>query len=371
MEKIRLLLLIPHLGGGGAEHVAAQLACHLDPRFFDIHVGLVTKDSPGARALPPEVRVHRLGLERVRQAPVRLLQLVWSVRPSIILSGMAHLNQMLLLLKPFFPPRTRLLIRQNTTASLSARTWFRCALYRFLYGRADRIICQSSAMAADLAGKFRIRREKLVVLANPIDRNRIRNVTPPETPLWPPLATPRLLSAGRLAREKGLDLLLQALVPVQARHPAVHLTILGRGPEEVALRELAQSLGIASSVTFVGFVPEPAAYYACTTLFVLSSRFEGMPNALLEAAAGRLPLAATPCCDGVVELLRGQPGVWQASEVSSEALAEVILSALASVHRPSESPVRFEHPFLAPFDLPIAIRAFEKLLLEEARGVGA
>src|ERR1035438_8983 len=87
------------------------------------------------------------------------------------------------------------------------------------------------------------------------------------------------------------------------------MTIAGAGPEEKSLRASCRALGIDAAVRFPGQVESPAAYFAGASLFVVSSRHEGLPNALLEAAAAGLPLAALPSSDGMVDLLRGKPGV--------------------------------------------------------------
>src|SRR5258708_5948009 len=174
-QRIRLLLLIPHLGGGGGERVAAIMAQRLNPQQFDIHLALISDDDPGGEAPPPWVRVHRFGLQRVRQSWLRLVRLVRAQRPDVILSSMAHLNFLLLLLKPLLPRKTRILVRQNSTASASARNALDRLLYRRLYPRADVIICQSQSMANDLAEHFHIAQQRLIVLLNPIDVDRIRN----------------------------------------------------------------------------------------------------------------------------------------------------------------------------------------------------
>ena len=113
----KLLLLIPHLGGGGAEHVTATLAQCLSREKYEVHLGLVTQTASEiskARAqFLPSVQIHALGARRVRGSAWRVLKLVWRIKPSVILSGMAHLNLLVLLLRPLFPPRTRVLARQN------------------------------------------------------------------------------------------------------------------------------------------------------------------------------------------------------------------------------------------------------------------
>jgi glycosyltransferase involved in cell wall biosynthesis len=118
-------------------------------------------------------------------------------------------------------------------------------------------------------------------------------------------------------------------------------------------------------VTFAGYAA-PADYYATTTLFVLPSRYEGMPNALLEAAAAGLPIVATPCCTGVTDLLRGAPGVWCAPVITHEALEATILTALAELNSSPNAPARFDHAFLVPFELKASVSAYAKLFEKTA-----
>ena len=354
-QQTRVLLLIPHLGGGGAEQVTAQLARHLDPGQFEIHLCLITADQPGAKPIPTSVQVHRLHRSRVRNAWLPLIQLIHAKQPAVILSSMAHLNFLLLLLRPFLPSSTCILVRQNTTASSAAQDRLTRLLYRWLYPRANAILCQSQAMATDLVTTFHIPPAKLKVLANPIDISQIRSSSPSTGNPWP-----HLLVVGRLSHEKGIDLLLHAMPQIRQQHPHVHLTIVGIGREEAYLTRLTIELGLESATTFAGFRENLAEYFSEATLFVLPSRYEGLPNALLEAAAAGLPLVATPCSPGLCNLLHSAPGTWLAHDVSAESLAEAILTALASLDH--DAPQRFDHAFLAPFETRIAVAAYASLI---------
>ena len=118
--------------------------------------------------------------------------------------------------------------------------------------------------------------------------------------------------------------------------------------------------GLQRSVHFAGHVPHPESWFPGATLFVLPSRREGLPNALLEAAAGGLPIVALPASEGVVNLLSGQQGAWVAADVSSRALTNALLDALDSV-RPGE---RFPHSWVRPFHMRCAIRDYERLIDE-------
>jgi glycosyltransferase involved in cell wall biosynthesis len=283
------------------------------------------------------------------------------LKPDVILSGMAHLNFLVLLLRPFFPRKTRILVRQNSTASSSLRQLPRYAglLYRLLYPAADRIVCQTEAMAADLARESGVKPWRMQVLANPVDTDAIHALSNADTTQWFGPG-PHLLAIGRLSPEKGFDILLRAFSSLRLKFPGADLTIVGEGPEETVLKTIRRSLHLEASVHFPGYVLHPESYFPGATLFVLSSRQEGLPNALLEAAVGGLPIVALPSSDGVAHLLDGKRGAWVANRVSSIALTGVLLRALKSI-RPGQ---RFDHPWVEPFRMDRALQGYESLIDE-------
>ena len=365
IRRYTILLLIPHLGGGGAQRVIAQLARSLPCERFDVHLGVVTRsDLPGEK-LPPCVRVHRINAHRVVFGVARLVRMVREIGPDLILSGMFHLNFLVLLLRPLFPLTTRILVRQNGMLSAGPRqnTRLERLLYRVTYPWAEGIVGQTSAMADEmkriLGSKARIH-----VLRNPVDVDNIRRLTERKTSQWAD-GGPHLLAVGRLSAEKGFDLLLEAFVTVRVEHPEARLVILGEGPERNLLESRCSALGLASWVRFAGYVSEPASWFADATLLVIPSRTEALPNVLLEGAAAGLPNVATPSSSGMCELIQGQAGIWLARDIASEALALSLKSALSTL-RPGE---RFPHTWLEPFDLPEAIGKYEASILQTLAGV--
>jgi len=345
-DRTRVLLLIPRLrAAGGAEQVMALVASGLSQEKHEIHLGLVMASDAGMAALPSWVSVHALGATRARGGAIPLLKLVWRLRPAVILSGAPEISFLVLLLRQFFPRKTAVLVRQNGTVSTALAMGgvprYTRLLYRILYPRADRIICQSRSMAADLAHELKIGVEKLVVLPNPVKIEGIRAAQNGKS-LWEGPG-PHLLAMGRLSQEKGFDLLIRAMAAVREQSPAADLTIAGAGRDEAELKRLCRDLGLENVVHFPGRVDRPCVYFPGCTLFVLSSRYEGMPNALLEAAAAGLPIVATPASGGVVDLLRGRPGTWLAREASAKGLADTLIAALGEL-RPGQ---RFGHAFFA------------------------
>lgn len=348
MDRPKVLLLIPHLRGGGAEQVTRLLARGLSSEKYDVHLALVTEQFIRAGCLPPHVKAHALRSHRVRSSALKVLRLVWQIRPAVILSGMAHLNFLVLLLRPFFPRGTRVLVRQNATVSLTlashALPIYTRVLYRMLYRQADRVICQSSAMARDLAYATGTRQGTIAVLPNPVDSEGIRASR--ARPIRWTGPGPHLLAIGRLSHEKGFDLLLRALSLVREYFPAANLTIAGSGPEEETLKTDCSALGLKDAVRFTGYIDSPYPLFPGADLFVLSSRYEGMPNALIEAAAAGLPIVAFPASGGVVDFLHTRPQTWLAERISAQALAASIVEALLALRHQKQS--RGNHPALQP-----------------------
>jgi glycosyltransferase involved in cell wall biosynthesis len=342
-QRTRILLLTPNLAGGGAQHVMVLVARGLPRERFDVHLGLVRSGDSGAGAALPGVTVHAFGTGRARAATLRLLLLVRRLRPDVILSGAPEISFLTLLLRPFFPRGTRVLVRQNGTVSAALAHGgvprYTRLLYRLLYRRADHVICQSRAMAEDLARETGVPNEQIVVLPNPVDLEGI--LTARDAPSEWNGPGPHLLAVGRLSREKGFDLLIESLAAVRKRFPLADLILVGSGREDLALKALCRSLDLETAVRFAEQVNPPYVFFQGATLFVLPSRYEGMPNALLEAAAAGLPLVSTPASGGVVDLLTGRPGAWLATEISSTALTSAIEKALEEL----QPGARFCHGF--------------------------
>jgi glycosyltransferase involved in cell wall biosynthesis len=343
--------------------VIALLAGGLSPNKYDLHLVVITQTADtsefAATSLPPTITVHSLGARRIRSAVVPLLRLLRKLRPQLVLSGMFHLSFLVLLLRPILGFRVRILVRQNGTASaaLAALPNYHRLLYRLLYRRADCVICQSPAMARDLQESFAIPRSRLKLLPNPIDFDAIRSTSPASPLAWPD-SGPHLLAVGRLSPEKGFDILLTSLSLVRQQFPSADLLIAGIGADEPALKVLSRTLSLDSAVRFLGHVAAPASYFPVATLFVLSSHHEGLPNAMLEAAAAGLPIVSTRASEGIVELVDQQPGAWLAAAATCEALADTLITALKTL-QPGQ---RINHAFVAPFALNSALVAWEEFI---------
>ncbi len=326
-RRTRLLFLIPTLTGGGAERVVVTLLQHLDRSRFELALAVVdTRDAAFRDQVPADVEFIDLGCRRVRHALTKLVRLLWRRRPDVVMSTLGHLNLALAIVRPLLPGGTRYVARETIVVSqgLTEYSWpqlWAWAYCRF-YGRFDRVICQSRDMRDDLVANHALDAKCAVVIHNPVDFERIAVAMASVDRLAAPNGLLRVVAAGRLVGQKGFDLLLDALALAKRRD--LHLTILGDGALREELGARAEVLGIADRVRFAGFLRNPYPTIAEADLFVLSSRYEGFPNVVLEALACGTPVVATPAPGGVREILDGVAGCVVADEVSAESLANAL-----------------------------------------------
>ncbi len=361
----RVLFLIPTLTGGGAERVIVTLLRHLDRAKFSLTLAVVdTRQAVFRDEVPADVEFIDLGCSRVRYALPAIVSLIWRRKPDIVFSTLGHLNLALAILRPLLPDSVKYLARETSLVSQSLTRygkphWWAWA-YRRYYSALDKVICQSAAMREDLVHVFRLPRAKTVLIHNPVDIERVRALSTAALPPWfdgdasgKALNRTQLVPAGRLSPEKGFDLLIQAMA--LCTNPRLHLTILGEGPLREELEVLARKLGVHEQVHFQGFQRNPYPYIARADAFILSSRFEGFPNVVLEALACGTPVIALPAPGGVREIIGTCPGCQLAADVSASALAAV----LAGFVRGS----RLAADAAAPFSLEPILSSYERELL--------
>jgi glycosyltransferase involved in cell wall biosynthesis len=360
----RVLFLMPNLSGGGAERVIVTLLQHLDRSRFEPHLALVEVAGPYLKEVPADVPLHDLKAKRVRRAFPGIIRLSWKLRPHAIHSTLCEMNMATVLLRPFLPGGVRLLIREGTSPSAmnvyakehpSVWKW----LYRWLYPRADKIICVGDFVADDLADNFRVPRRKLICIYNPVDVELGRKLgsatgNPYEG------SGPHLVAAGRLSKEKGFDVLLDAMPRVCAALPDAGLTILGEGALKPDLQAQRERLGLSKAVHLIGFQRNPYPYFRHADLFVLPSRFEGMPGVVIEALAVGTPVVASDCPGAVREILRDCPIARLVQPADPKALAETIISALNSTNRELRQDERL-NAYLSRFEAKARVWDYEQV----------
>jgi glycosyltransferase involved in cell wall biosynthesis len=310
-ERLRhIALFMADLSGGGAERMMVNLAAGLANRGLRVDLVLADATGPYLAEVPDNVRLHRLEAGRVLRALPRLAAYLRNERPQVLLTTLHHSSVVALLARRMSGVTVPLFIREaNTPSARSAspgglRRKMVAGLIRRLYHLADGVIAVSGGVAADTAAYFGLPASKIHVLYNPVVSPDIPELAAadPGHPWLEPGQPPVVVGMGRLHPQKDFPTLLRAFARVRRRHRA-RLMILGEGPERPALERLAAELLVSEDVSFPGFVPNPFAYLAHAGVFVLSSRWEGLPGALIQALACGCPAVATDCPSGPAEVL--------------------------------------------------------------------
>ena len=324
-DRLSIVFVLPALTFGGAERVMLTLLAHLDRERFAPVLAVGAAQGQFARDVPTGVPVVELGGARARRAVPGLVRLVRRLRPRVVFSTLGYLNVLVMLARGLMPRSTTFIGRETNIPSLHLPRsgWPRLLplLYRRLYPRFDRVVCQSEDMRRDLVEAFGLPAARAVVINNPVDVDAVAARAARGGAGLPP-GRINVLAAGQLTAQPGFDLLREALA--RSGDPALHLTILGEGPERAALEARACELGLAGRVALPGFAADPCPAMAGADLFVLSSRYEGFPNVVLEAMACGTPVLAFDCPGGLAEIVRQGENGWLVSAGDVAALAAAL-----------------------------------------------
>jgi GalNAc-alpha-(1->4)-GalNAc-alpha-(1->3)-diNAcBac-PP-undecaprenol alpha-1,4-N-acetyl-D-galactosaminyltransferase len=238
--------------------------------------------------------IHRAILE------LRLLRSLRAVlrreSPTTVISFATETNVRVLLAAGGLGVRVVVSERSDPATMPLDRVW--ALLRRVLYGLADCVVLQTEEAREWIATRTTARH--CTVIPNPVTLPAEETIGPPELP------QPLAIAMGRLRPEKGFDMLLEAFAIARVAHPDWHLAIVGDGPERRALELRVDALDLRKAVTFVGTSTSPGHLLRQGRLFVLPSRFEGFPNALLEAMACGLAVISFDCPSGPRAIIRDE-----------------------------------------------------------------
>jgi GalNAc-alpha-(1->4)-GalNAc-alpha-(1->3)-diNAcBac-PP-undecaprenol alpha-1,4-N-acetyl-D-galactosaminyltransferase len=338
LRQKRIALVIAHLGAGGAQRVVTTAANALVERGIDVHVVTIFNEPPDAYDLDPRVRRHRTstpsfparvnrktktenGITASPAVPMAKPELLvrmsgrlgglaafglslarrshWlrktlrGIEPDAVLSFLTQTNILTLLATRGLSVRT-VVSERNDPRRQNHRQ--RVIFMRKMIYRWSDVVTANSLGAVDALGDF-VPKKKLAFLPNPLSLDERAE---PAT-----FAAPTFITVTRLVEQKGLDVLLRAAACAFESLPGWRLAIVGDGPLRAELQALADELGIAQRIDWLGQVSNPAVYLKGAKFFVLTSRFEGSPNALLEAMACGLPAVVSDASPGPLELIGG------------------------------------------------------------------
>lgn len=369
----RVLLFIHSLHGGGAERVAADLSAHWADMGREVMVVTQASAEGDVYTLHPKVRREVLytageggglrgiwsNVQRVRA----LRRVIKSFRPDIVLGMMTTASVLSVLACAGLS--CRVIATEHTHPPSQTLSGFWQRLRRLTYPRAASVVALTRGTADWLAQH--VPGSKLAVIPNPV-----HFPLPRAEPVLTPVSgdgRKRLLAVGRLHADKGFDLLIQAYAQLAASHPGWDLVILGEGDERPALEAQVREAGLASRIFMPGRAGNVGDWYESADLYVLTSRFEGLSNTLLESMASGLAAVSFDCDTGPREIIReGVDGVLVRPNGDVPALCK----ALDAVMRNDADRARMAQAAIDVRDRFSAARVLQKWqeLFDGVRGTG-
>jgi len=365
--RARILLVSPSLGGGGAERVASNLISQLDRSVFKPFLCMV-RDRFDYK-LPDDVQVFRLHKRKpwhLWRTMKRLERLLREIRPDVLVSAMSAVNW----ITGMALRRSR--VRAGWVAQIVSNPALADGVVlRFLTNRysrtADFYAANSRRLASGFVECYPFGRGRTGFVPNLIDFESLDCAASEPPGIQPDPRIPTVISVGRLHRAKRPDILLEAFALVRRRTKA-NLWILGEGPMKNRVEALIRFHGLQDCVRLLGFRPNPHALMKQAALFVMTSDFEGLPNALIEAQALGLPAVSTRCDYGPDEIVVPGKTAILTDVGDSGAIADGITGLLSDPDRRLEMGRQAREHVRRLFDTASVLRQWENLFLRVRSG---
>ncbi|QMU31174.1 glycosyltransferase [Adhaeribacter radiodurans] len=297
---------------GGIGKIFVNLIQEYAGRGVDVHVFLTKKEGEFLSQLPPNVQVFE-GSGRALTSIVSFIQYLRREKPEAVLSAREFLNiiNIFCCLFTFNKTKPVVSLHTNQTAenaaepnnpSLYKNPYF-LTLAKVLYKIPEKIVAVSGGVADDFSYRMGVDRKKMKVIYNPVYSPTQEDIIP-NTLLHNFLSDNRkfIIGVGRLTPQKDWPNLLKAFSLVREKMD-VSLVILGEGSLRQELEELIEELSLQGHVLLPGFVNNPSYYVKKASAFVISSKYEGFGNVIVEALGVGTPVVSTDCPSGPSEIL--------------------------------------------------------------------
>ena len=294
-----ILFILPDLNQGGAERVITTLCNELDRSKFCPKLVLFKKEGYYLNHLKSDVEIIELNISRIRYSIFKIIPLIKKLKPEIVFTGWGEISAFLSPLIPFFS-KTKFVTRETNVVSKHVTRKEILFFYRF-YNNFHQIIAQSDNMKNDLIDNFKIHSSKIMKINNPVDFEMINRLKEENIEQDNHTGYKNIVSIGNLSQRKGFDLLLNVFSYL--KNEPIKLTIFGDGRDKEQLLIQKNDLQL-DNVSFFGKVNNPFPFVKQADLFILSSRYEGFPNVLLEAGACGTYSLANNAPGGINEIIQ-------------------------------------------------------------------
>jgi len=299
MSIKKILFILPSLKAGGAERVVSFLAKNLDPNVFEIKIAVVGFKKDSVYNLD-DLEVTFFNQNRMLSGVYPLYKLIKSENPDIVFGSIRHVNILLGFYNLIFK-NVRFIVREASVMSTmlkfsNSKQQIPNFLLKFLYNKLDSIVCQSNDIKKDLKHELGIKESKLITINNPITKLKQLSISKTEYS-----GKLKFITIGRLSAEKGHERILEGLAKV--KNYSYLYTIIGSGPLELKIKDLASELGIIDKIKFIPYTSKVLENLSKSDYFIQGSYVEGFPNAVLESCSVGTPVIAFDCPGGTKEII--------------------------------------------------------------------
>lgn len=302
MKKISVIFILPDLETGGAERIITTIANHLSRDRFEPKILLLRKQGGYLNFLKNDVEIIDVDTERIRHSLKPILREIYRRKPDIVFSGFGEVNAYLSLFVKLFP-RTKFIARETNVVSHHVTRKEIKFFYSF-YNNYQQIIAQSDDMKKDLIDNFNVKEKKIIKINNPVDFDFIEDkLAISSKPECFKYNYKNVVAIGNLSERKGFDNLLKVFSRLKNENILLH--ILGDGKDRELLHQMKEFLDL-KKVIFHGRQENPYQFLKYADLFILSSRYEGFPNVLLEAGACGTYSLVNNCPGGINEIIQNR-----------------------------------------------------------------
>lgn len=352
--KKSIIFILPDLEAGGAERIVTTLANHLPRERYAPAILLLRKQGAYLDLLNPDVEIINIDTPRIRHSLKPILLEIKRRKPDIVFTGFGEINAYLALFTKLFP-HTKFIARETNVVSKHVTRREIRFFYKF-YNAYDKIIAQSNDMQHDLVKNFGVKKRKIVKINNPVDVSFINEkLTESIRPQEFSSQHKNVVAIGNLSARKGFDNLLKVFSRLKDQNIMLH--ILGDGKDKEILLKMKEMLGL-DHVFFHGKKSNPYQYLKYADLFILSSRYEGFPNVLLEAGVCGVYSVANNCPGGINEIIKTSINGEIVDIENYDDFASAILKALSEDH----SHENITEAIRSRFDKGIIIKQYDDLL---------
>ena len=330
---MKCIFVIPRMGGGGAERVVSLLANSLAEGGDTVTV-LTIVGGESFYPLHPEVRYESVGASISKQnalartvskalffpkALFYILRTLKKERYDVVISMLTECDILVGLCRLLGAKFRHICSERNDPTKRSKAS---LAILNRVYQKADVFVCQGKRVYNFY---HKVPDQVKRIIPNPVDGDTL--------PQRPQTLTDTVVAVGRLNKQKNFPLLIKSFARVHKEFPQYKLDIYGEGPERATLQELIGQLGMEQKITLCGASKNVKEQIADAELFVMSSDYEGFPNALLEAMAIGLPVVSTDFSTGIASELVEQENGLVVPVNDEDALAEAMKSLLSDRER--------------------------------------